>query len=150
MAHTYYAVHLHLVFSTKDRKPWLSPGLQEELFPYLASAIRNHDCVAHTVGGHVDHVHVLLSPNSTLAVPDLVKEIKRTSSVWMKTENRSDASFAWQEGYGVFSVSHSNLGRVSKYISNQRIHHKERNFEDEYRSLLIRHGVRFDERFYLG
>jgi putative transposase len=150
MAHTYYAVHLHLVFSTKDRRPWLTPHVQKELFPYLATAIRNHDSLAHIVGGHVDHVHALLSPGSKVLVPELVKEVKRTSSLWMKEGNRSGSDFSWQEGYGVFSVSHSNLGRVRKYIDNQESHHQERTFADEFRALLVRHGIRFDERFYLG
>jgi len=150
LAHTYFAVHVHLVFATKNRRPWLSPEVRAGMFAYLASAIRDHGAKAHVVGGYVDHVHALVSPDSGVVVPDLVKEVKRTSSAWSKKQWPSCEDFAWQDGYGAFSVSHSNLGRVRAYIENQEAHHEKRTFAEEYRALLTRHGFKFDERFYLG
>jgi len=150
MAHTYFAVHVHLVFATKNRKPWLSPEVRGGVCAYLATAIRDHGAKAHIVGGHDDHVHALVSPESGVLVRDIVKEIKRTSSAWAKKKWSSCEEFAWQDGYGAFSVSQSNLGRVRKYIENQDAHHEKRTFAEEYRALLTRHGFAFDERFYLG
>lgn len=150
MAHTYFAVHLHLVFSTKNRTPWLTREVRESVFPYLATAIRDHATTARIVGGHNDHIHALISPESQVLIPDLVKEIKRTSSAWLKTKWEGCADFAWQDGYGAFSVSQSNLPRVRKYIETQESHHQKITFADEYRALLVRHRIPFDERFYLG
>jgi len=150
MAHTYFAMHAHLVFSTRTRKRWLTPEVCRELFPYLATAIREQDTFAYIVGGHAEHVHALVSPGSRVLIPDLVKEVKRVSSVWIKQRWDDLSEFSWQEGYGAFSVSHSNLARVRSYIENQDAHHKDRPFEDEYRALLTRHGFKIDERYFLG
>ena len=150
MSHTYFAVHVHLVFSTKERRPWLRGDALDEVAAYLATAMRNHDTIVHIVGGHDDHVHALISPGSRTLIPDLVKEIKRTSSTWFKERWPDERDFAWQEGYGAFSVSHSNMGQVQTYIAHQSEHHKELSFADEFRGLLERHGIDYDERFYLG
>ena len=102
------------------------------------------------VGGHRNHVHILLGLESTTAPAEVVKELKRASSIWLKTKGPALRDFAWQVGYGAFSVSHSNRDQVRAYIEAQAQHHAEMTWEEEYRSLLEKHGIEFDDRFYLG
>ena len=149
MGHTYYAVYEHIAFSTKNRIECLTSDIQEELFPYLAKAVNEMGCQALLVGGHIQHVHLLVKKSSTLLTGDLVKEIKRPSSQWLKTKKSSLDHFAWQDGYGAFSVSYSNLDRVQRYIENQDEHHQKSSWEMEFRSLLVKHGMEFDEKYYL-
>jgi len=147
VAHSYFAVYIHAVWSTKERQPWITPATAVELYPYLASAVRGQECRAVEVGGHRDHVHLLIGMAKSILVPDLVKEIKRSTTAWMKER---EPQFAWQEGYGAFSVSVSNLETVRGYIRNQEAHHATMTWETEFRQLLVKHGITFDERFYLG
>lgn len=148
MTHTYFAVYEHIVFSTKERRDCFTKELQGELFPYFAKAIENRGARAVVVGGHRNHVHLLIGMGKGVLTSDLVREIKRTSSIWLKGKGVDD--FAWQVGYGAFSVSYSNLDQVRAYIANQEEHHRVLTWEEEYRMLLERHGIVFDERFYLG
>ncbi len=140
-------LYVHLVFSTKNREPWLSATIQERLFPYLASALNRQDCPALKVGGHIDHLHLLFRLNRTKAASDVVGSIKGESSKWMKREFADTAGFAWQAGFGLFSVSASQLEEVSRYIVDQAEHHRKMTFQEEYRRLLDRFGVEYDERF---
>ena len=149
MGHTYYSVYEHIAFSTKHRAKTLDPGIQPELFAYLAGAIKNQECYALIVGGHLEHVHLLVRKSNTILTGQLVKEIKRTSSRWMKSKRPELRSFHWQSGYGAFSVSYSLLNGVKKYILQQAEHHKKMTWEEEFRRLLKKHGIQFDERFYL-
>jgi REP element-mobilizing transposase RayT len=149
MGHTYYAVHEHIVFSTKHRQRILDKGIQAELFPYLAAAVRNQGCKCLIVGGRPEHVHILAGMSPTLLTAELVKEIKRTSSIWIKGKGDEYRQFNWQVGYGAFSVSYSNITGVRDYIANQDAHHHEMTWEQEFRGLLERHGIEFDERYYL-
>ena len=149
MTHTYFAVYEHIVFSTKGRREYFTPQVEKELFPYLAKALENQGCRAVIVGGHQNHVHLLVGMPKETATPDLVKEIKRSSSLWLKTKGDESADFAWQTGYGAFSVSYSNLDQVKDYIANQEEHHRTMPWDEEYRAMLQRHGVEFDDRFYL-
>lgn len=150
MSHTYFADYHHIVFSTKNREPHLTPEFEKELHPYLAAAINEQHCRALLVGGLRDHIHALVSMGKTFLTSDLVKEIKRTSSIWAKEKASHLREFAWQEGYGAFSVSYSNLDQVREYILHQDTHHRQMSWEDEYRALLKRHGIEFDERYFLG
>lgn len=150
MSHTHFAVYQHIVFSTKNRQPHLSPAFEKELHPYLAAAINNQGCRALTVGGHREHIHAQVSMGKAILTSDLVKEIKRTSSVWAKGKTPELREFAWQEGYGAFSVSYSNIEQVREHIAHQATHHGQMSWEDEYRALLDRHGVEYDKRFFLG
>ena len=149
MGHTYYAVYEHITFSTKHRQRIIDNRIQAELFPYLAAAVRNQGCQCLIVGGQPEHVHILAGMSSTLLTADLVKEIKRTSSIWIKGKGADYRRFSWQAGYGAFSVSCSNLKKVTSYIANQDEHHHGMTWEEEFRGLLIRHGIQFDERYYL-
>jgi REP element-mobilizing transposase RayT len=147
--HSYYVVWEHIAFSTKYREKLLDNAIQKELFPYLAASIRNQGCRCVIVGGHLDHVHLLVGKSGTLLTWQLVKEIKRTSSIWIKTKGPQFSGFRWQVGSGTFGVSYSMIEQVKKYIATQEKHHQEISWEDEYRLLLEKHGVEYDKRYYL-
>ena len=138
-------IYLHLVFSTKLRKPFLSSdNLQSELHAYLAGACRNLDSPSLQVGGVEDHVHILCQLSKTLSVADLVRELKRESSKWLKPRI---ANVQWQQGYGAFSVSPSHVDALKDYIRNQQEHHRIETYQDELRRLFRKYGVEFDERY---
>ena len=136
---------IHLVFSTKHREPFITPETSAKLHAYLAGTLNALDCPAITVGGHVDHVHLLFLLAKTLPVCKAVEEVKKESSKWAK--EHVHPSFYWQSGYGAFSVSPSNEPQVTAYIARQEEHHKTTTFQDEFRELLKRHGIEFDERY---
>jgi len=138
---------VHLVFSTKNREPLLTPEIRNELHPYLAGTLDNLDCPSLQVGGLDDHVHLFLGLSRTRTTAHLVETLKTTSSNWLKTKAAALAGFHWQSGYGVFSVSQSDADAVVAYIQNQANHHRKMTFQDEYRRLLERHHVTFDERY---
>jgi REP element-mobilizing transposase RayT len=141
-------VYLHLVFSTKDRRPFLrDETLRSETHAWLGAASRELGCPTLLVGGVEDHVHLLARHSRTISQADWVKEIKRTSSAWLKERAPAEADFAWQSGYGVFSVSASNIDAVRDYISRQAEHHRKWSFQDELRALLRKHGEAWDERY---
>jgi putative transposase len=139
---------IHTVFSTKDRRPFLrDQTIREELHRYLGGILHNHDCQPIIVSGVEDHVHLLSTLSRTCSPADMVKEIKRGSSLWLKTKGPELADFAWQNGYGIFSIGFSQLETVKTYIATQEEHHKEVSFQDEFRSLLKRYEIEFDERY---
>ena len=148
MAQSLSRLWTHLIFSTKDRFPFLSDKvLRRETHAYLAEMLRKHNCETLVVGGVEDHAHLLFALWRTHAIASLVKEIKRTSSGWIKVASRKLLKFHWQGGYAAFSVSQSNLADVIRYIENQEEHHKRVTFQDEYRAFLNAYGVEFDERY---
>jgi len=138
---------VHIVFSTKSRVPVLNESIRHELYPYLAGALRNLECAAIKIGGAADHVHLLCLLSKNLALARLVEKLKTGSSKWLKTRGPHLHSFHWQNGYGGFSVSASQLEEVSRYIEQQQEHHRKISFQDEYRKLLDKYGVPYDERF---
>jgi REP element-mobilizing transposase RayT len=142
------AVYLHLVFSTKDREPWLrEPSLRAEMHAFLGAVSKQLDCPPVIVGGVEDHVHLLARFGRGMAQAEWVKELKRVSSRWIKERDRQMEDFSWQGGYGVFSVSPSALGAVVRYISGQEEHHRKVSFQDEFRAFLRKHRVEWDERY---
>ena len=149
MANTYYSVYEHIVFSTKNRMRVFTPQIREKVFAYLSGAIKNQGCKALIVGGFWDHIHIVVHKRSTLLTGDLVKEIKRTSSKWLKEKGVAYGKFSWQIGYGAFSVSFWDLDKIIKYIKEQEKHHQKMRWEDEYRKLLKKHGIEYDERYFL-
>lgn len=141
-------VFVHLVFSTRDRQPFLAdPLVRAETHAWLGDASRRLGCRPVIVGGVEDHVHMLARLGRTISPADWVKELKRTSSLWIKKRVPIATGFAWQAGYGVFSVSASGLDEVRDYIAGQAEHHKERGFQDEFRTLLEAHGESWDESY---
>ena len=148
MAQSLARLWTHLIFSTKNRFPFLTDKvLRTEMHAYLAEMLRTHGCETLVVGGVEDHAHSLFALSRTLPIASIVKEIKRTSSGWIKTTSRKMSKFHWQGGYAAFSVSQSNLQNVIRYIENQEQHHKRVTFQDEYRAFLKAYGVEYDERY---
>lgn len=140
-------VHIHLVFSTKNRIPFLrNESLRGEMLAYLGGASKTLGCPPLIVGGTEDHIHMLCRLGRTITQSDWVKEIKRVSSAWIKERDPKTKDFAWQAGYGSFSVSSSNLEQVREYISRQGEHHRRQSFQDEYREFLRKHGMEWDEQ----
>ena len=151
MAHTLTLLLAHVVFSTKERRASLTAAVQPDLFAYLGGIVREHAATAVIVNGMADHVHLLVAYPPSLALADLVRVLKTNSSLWLHREHRGTHElFAWQSGYGAFSVSHSARTAVADYIARQQEHHQRMSFEQEFRSLLRRHGVEYDQRFVLG
>ncbi len=141
-------VLVHIVFSTKNRSPFLSDkNVREEMHAYLGGTCNNLDCPVLTVGGVADHVHILCVLSRNLSIAKVVGDIKRGSSKWAKTKGRMLTKFAWQNGYGVFSVGESEVERVRGYIMGQEDHHRKKTFQDEFRSFLKDYGVNYDETY---
>lgn len=141
-------VLIHLVFSTKNRVPFLkSPEVREHLNAYMVGALANLDCHSLITRSVEDHIHILCQLSRTMSIAQLVKEIKASSSAWVKDQGPGLHDFHWQAGYGAFSVSHSNKEQVKGYIANQEEHHRTRTYQEEFRLLLQRHGIEFDERY---
>jgi putative transposase len=139
---------IHIVFSTQERSTWFKDLAQrEEMFAYLGGISAKLDCPTLVVGGHVDHVHILARQARTISLAEWVKELKRASNIWAKRHFAGWGDFQWQAGYGAFSVSQSMSDKVVAYIREQEEHHKTLTFQDEYRELLRRHGVEWDERY---
>ena len=147
MSHTYSQNHLHVVFSTKDRQKLIAPPMQPKLWRYMAGIARNHDFLVLANGGMEDHVHLLIQLPPMLALAKAVSLLKTNSSSWMSDHGMK---FAWQQGYGAFSVSASNLSTVERYIANQAQHHRRKTFEDEFVGLLKKHGIPFDPKYVFG
>lgn len=147
MAQSLSNVLLHLVFSTKHRHPWIDVEIEEELFRYTAGICREQQCPSHKIGASDDHIHIACSLARTMSVSRLLEEIKTNSSKWIKTKGAQYAEFSWQNGYGAFSIGQSQLDDLRKYIANQREHHRQITFQDEFRTLLAKYKVDFDERY---
>ncbi|MDZ4853008.1 MAG: IS200/IS605 family transposase [Pirellulaceae bacterium] len=141
-------VWLHLVFSTKNRRPFIRvETFRDEMFRMLSHHVKESNCVSVSVGGHVDHVHILVGLSRTIAIAKLVENIKTETSKWAKNTQGGTPTFSWQTGYGVFSVSHSNLAVVDAYIRGQAKHHERITFQDEFRVICKRHEIAIDERY---
>lgn len=148
MPQSHAQVWLHIVFSTKNRTEYFrEPDFRDQMFRMLAHHVKESGCVVGKVGGHVDHVHLLVGFSRTLKICKLIEVIKTETSKWAKKANGGHQEFTWQAGYGVFSVSYSNLSVVSHYIDNQETHHARRSFQDEFRLLCEKHGIEIDERY---
>ena len=138
---------VHVVFSTKDRLPNLDVSIRPALYAYLATVGRNAECECYRVGGVDDHVHLAIRLSRTTTVAELVEELKTSSSKWLKTQGPALSRFAWQRGYGAFSVGPVDLDALVQYIDTQEIHHRKHDFQEEFRALLKKYGVESDERY---
>lgn len=148
MSQSLAQVLLHIVFSTKDRQLYLSDdGFRAEMFRMLAYQVQQCKCVSISVGGHVDHVHLLLALSRSITIAKLVEQLKTGTSSWAKSSSKQTSGFSWQSGYGAFSVSYSNRDEVNRYIRCQAEHHKKLSFQDEFRRLCERHEIELDERY---
>jgi REP element-mobilizing transposase RayT len=144
---TFFSLHYHIVFSTKDRRPLIRGEWRPRLHAYLGGIIRAMNGVAETIGGVEDHVHLLVSLRPIHCLADLMRDLKKDSTNWAK--EHFDRRFLWQEGYAAFTVSPSAISSVSRYISNQEAHHARHAFVDELKELLKKAGIKYDERYLL-
>lgn len=144
---SYSQIIIHCVFATKNRKKTLQKEKREDLYRYIWKFLSERDCKLYRIGGVEDHIHILYSQPSSVAISDMIKEIKRTSSKWIKYARIFDSFEAWAEGYCALTCSYLDKQTVIEYIKNQEKHHSNVDSIDEIRSLLGRHGVEFDERY---
>ena len=141
-------IYLHLVFSTKDRRPFLQDEkIRLRLHEYLGGSCRQLGCPSLRVGGVKDHLHILCRLGRSIDVSTLIREIKRESSKWIKNKGAGLSHFQWQAGYAAFSISPSHVEALKDYIANQEQHHKTESFQDEFRRLLRKYGIEWDERY---
>jgi putative transposase len=140
-------VLVHLIFSTKNREPFLLDEVRPELHPYMATVLKANECPAILMNSVEDHAHVLFHLSKNRALCDVIESLKKDSSKWIKTKGRPYRNFHWQSGYGAFSVSQSNVAQVVRYIEKQKEHHRRRTFQEEFRAFLKRYQVPYDERY---
>jgi REP element-mobilizing transposase RayT len=147
MGSTFFSLHYHIVFSTKERVPFVQDDWRPRVHAYLGGIIRRMNGVAEIVGGVADHVHLLVSLRPIHCLADVLRDMKKDSSSWVK--GTFDSRFAWQEGYAAFTVSPSAIESVKRYIANQEKHHRKLSFVDELRELLADAGVDYEEKYLL-
>ena len=147
MPHSYVSSLVHYVFSTKERSPFIDQELEIRLWPYVGGIARENGMKALAIGGTNDHVHTLLSLPATMSVAKAIQLIKDGSSKWIHDQLPRYRKFAWQEGYGAFSVSVSQMKSVISHINGQTEHHRKRTFEEEFLEFLDKHGVEYDPRY---
>jgi len=143
--HSFVSCLIHCVWSTKNREPWLIPDLRERLWPYLGGIAKQNQMKTLAIGGAADHVHILLSLPATLSVAKAVQLLKGNSSKWIRETFPKMSSFAWQEGYGAFSVGISGVDATMTYINNQTEHHPKRTFREEFIAMLQKHHFEYEE-----
>ncbi|MCX6876384.1 MAG: IS200/IS605 family transposase [Verrucomicrobia bacterium] len=140
-------LHIHLIFSTKNRERIIHDRVRDSLHAYMATVLHNLGCPPVLINSVEDHVHILFELARTVAVSSAVEDVKKASSKWIKNQGGEFAGFAWQAGYGAFAVSESNVPAVREYVANQQEHHRKKSFQEEYRAFLERHQIAFDERY---
>jgi len=149
MPNSYTQIYMHYVFATKHRMQFIKESQRQDLYDYIGGIIKGLNCFLHCIGGMEDHIHLLVGLNARYSIPEFAKRIKERSSKHINESEWSIRKFQWQEGYGAFSVSHSNLPKVREYIQNQAEHHKRYSFLEEYEKLLQKHEVDYDKRYLL-
>lgn len=149
MAQTLVKIYVHVVFSTKNRNDLISAEIEKELFAYIGGILRKHQTVLLAANGTANHVHLLISLSKNIALSDLLRELKKASSFWVKTKDAEFKNFQWQSGFGAFSIGQSQIETVKNYIAKQKDHHKIELFENEYRKFLQKYEIDFDENYFL-
>jgi len=147
MPQSFASAHLHLVFSTKQRQPFLAPDIAPRIYEYIGGTLRGIGCAPLAINGMPDHVHLLIGMGREISIADILKTTKAASSRWVHDTIPELASFAWQSGYGAFSVSQDRVAGVRAYIERQAEHHLTKTFQVEYREFLSSHGIVWDERY---
>ncbi len=147
MANTYSQLYVHIIFSVKNREPLIKESFRNELFSYIGGIIKNKNQKPLAINGTENHIHILVGVKPDISLSDLVREIKSNSSKFINEQKYLRTKFNWQEGFGAFSYSHSQLTTVIKYINNQLEHHKKRTFADEYKEFLKKFNIEYDEKY---
>lgn len=147
MPQSLHVLTAHIIFSTKDRRPFIAPNIRERLWAYQSRILQNLECDSITIGGVADHVHILCNLSKKFPTVKILEILKKDSSKFAKTLGSSLREFHWQDGYGLFSVSPSHVEAVRKYILNQEEHHKKETFQEEYLRILKKYRAPFDERY---
>ena len=140
-------IHIHLVYSTKNRDRHIGDNIRPNLHHYMGGILKNRKCYPVEINTEPDHAHILFLLGRDIAVCEIVKNLKTGTTTWLRDEASMNPSFQWQKGYGAFSVSESNVDAVRRYIQNQADHHKHTTFQDEFRKLMRLHGLEIDERY---
>lgn len=147
MANTYTQIHIHFVFAVKFRDGIIQSKWKEDLYKYMSGIIQNNNHKLLAINGMPDHIHILIGLRPAQSISDLMKEVKQSSSKWINQNKLSNGHFEWQEGYGAFSYSKSQIGQVINYIQNQELHHEKKTFTQEYRDFLVKFQIEYDEKF---
>jgi REP element-mobilizing transposase RayT len=144
---TFSKIYLHIIFGVKWRKCLIKPDWESEIFKYISAFLKNNDLQLIQINGMPDHIHILIRIRPSTNISDLIREVKKSSNKFINSRFMLESKFEWQGGYGVFSVSESSLDIVRRYIQNQKTHHKDRKFKEEYKLLLDKHKVDYKEEF---
>jgi REP element-mobilizing transposase RayT len=147
MSSSYCNLLYHIVFATKAREPWMTATIRPRIHQYIGGAVRAENGIALIINGTADHIHILAKLRQDKAISKLIGELKANSSGWISRTFREAAGFAWQEGYGAFTVSESQAPKVRRYIERQEEHHRSVSFVEELKVILRAHGLPFDERY---
>jgi REP element-mobilizing transposase RayT len=147
MAGKHLSLMMHFIWSTAGREPWIGSDWKDELYGYMGGIMKNKNARLISAGGMYDHIHLYASLPSTITIADLVSVVKSNSSRWVHESFPKRRAFAWQEGYGAFSVSKSEEGKVISYIRNQEHHHAKRSFKDEFLEFLDKYQIEYDSRY---
>jgi putative transposase len=147
MSQSFVQIYVHIVFHTKNNMKFIRPEIEEELYSYLGGILKNYKSNPIQIGGTSDHIHVLCTLPKTISLADLLEEIKKSSSKWIKSKGHHYQNFYWQDGYGGFSVSNLGVEAVRKYILAQKEHHIKLSVIDEYKKLLDEYGIQYDEKY---
>ena len=147
MANTYTKNYVHIVFSTKYRQPWITDSLSSIIFRYVAGTCNALDCPVVTVGGYLDHIHILCALSKNITLSTLVKEIKSSSSKFVKRKFPGCSGFYWQTGFAAFSVDYWSIDKIQKYINTQKEHHQKTGFKEEYRKFLEENNMPYQEEY---
>jgi len=150
MANTFSSLYYHIIFSTKNREPWIPQEIEQRIWKFIGGIARKHRMTALQVGGTEDHIHALINSRPSVAPSQIAQILKGESSKWIHDEFRKLKLFGWQDGYSAFTVSKSNLESVIAYIRNQREHHQRKTFQEEYLEFLKAHGIEYDTRYLWG
>ena len=147
MGSTFTQLYIHVVFSVKRRERLISKQWKEELYKYISGIITNKKQVLYIINGDMDHVHILLGISPDISISELVKEIKRSSSLFVNEKRLSVGRFSWQEGFGAFSIGKSEISRIVQYIKDQEVHHHRNSFTEEYEKFLTSYGIEYKKEY---
>lgn len=147
MANTYTQIHIHFIFAVKDRDTVIHPNWKQKLYSYIAGIIQNNDHKLLAINGMSDHIHILIGIRPSQSISDLIKDIKANSSKWINSNKYVKGKFEWQEGYGAFSYSKSQISNVITYIENQEKRHQSKSFKDEYQEFLEKFDIEYNDNY---